>query len=93
MNRGELIRRVSQVSGYSQTVVSDIVNAFSETIISEVSKGEAVMIRGFGTFRTRIRKSKRIWDLNVPGGECILPEKTVPVFIPSGYFSERVSKE
>jgi esterase/lipase superfamily enzyme/nucleoid DNA-binding protein len=53
MNRQELIREISRVTGLSQRVVSLVLDALLETIMKTVARGHKVSIRGLGTFEVQ----------------------------------------
>ena len=58
MNRSELIAQlVERHPEMEPQEVVDIVNAVFEVIISELSEGKRVELRGFGVFSTRLRKA------------------------------------
>ena len=50
MTKEELIKAVAEKSGLSTTDVQSVINAFTEQIKKQLSKGEKVDISGFGTF-------------------------------------------
>ena len=59
MNKAELIEAISKkVSGVSKKAVGDMVDAFTDTVQSNLKKGAKVTLVGFGTFSTGKRSSR-----------------------------------
>ncbi len=54
VNEKELGELVAMRGGFSRGVVEGVLTAVSEVIESELSKGQSVTIRGFGTFQTAL---------------------------------------
>jgi integration host factor subunit beta len=56
-----------------------------------LANGEHIEIRGFGTFRTRKRKTRMA--RNPRTGDAVkVPSRTVPVFKPSKHLQSKVSR-
>lgn len=55
MNKGELLKTLSEKTGQSQCSVNDVLNAFVETTVEAVrDKGEQVTLVGLGTFKQKV---------------------------------------
>ena len=65
------------------------VEAILTAIKDGLERGEAIEIRGFGTFRVRHRKSRKGQNPNT-GQTVVIPPRRVPVFQPSKLLSDRV---
>ena len=88
MTRADLVERVTDKlkekygSAITKKDVSEIVNVFLESMIEALKGGHNIEIRGFGSFKTKIRK--RRLARNPRTGEPVeVPPKSVPVFKPS----------
>lgn len=91
MNRRDFWIRYSKEMGFSQAVsrpICDSVFALLEKCIVEEDK---VCISGFGTFKKKTKKARRVGNLNGEG--CIeIPEKEVIVFEPAYNFGSSVEE-
>ncbi|MCR1904188.1 HU family DNA-binding protein [Lactobacillus taiwanensis] len=47
----DLIKDISSVSGYKQTVVKDVINTYNQLIEDNLAMGNSVVIRNLGTFK------------------------------------------
>lgn len=88
MTRADLVERVTDAlkakygSAITKKEVTEIVNAFLETMIEALQEGNNIEIRGFGSFKTKVRKARMA--RNPRTGEPVhVPPKSVPVFKPS----------
>lgn len=79
MNKTELVAIIAENLDQKKSVVEDVLNQFTEIVGDCLSKGEKVVVSGFGTFevRTRVERSGR----NPRNGETIsIPEQKTPAF-------------
>lgn len=91
MTKQEVAAKVAEKAEISQHQAMKAVEAFMETIAKSVSDGAVVTLRGFGTFKTVVRKAKKARDIS--RGETItLPASKKPVFKPSKEFVIRSRK-
>lgn len=56
MNMTEVIKAVSLKSNITQKVCKQVIEAFEDVVIDNVTKGRRVIIRSFGAFYHRDRK-------------------------------------
>lgn len=63
MYKTELIRRVAKGTRLSQRVVSDALAESLAVITLALSRGEPVILPGFGTFYTKQRKEGQVLDI------------------------------
>lgn len=85
MTKQEVAAKVAEKAEISQYQAMKAVEAFMETVADSVSDGAVVTLRGFGTFKTVVRKAKKARDIS--RGETItLPASKKPVFKPSKEF-------
>lgn len=88
----DIVARVAREAGYSQHTVATIVDTLLEDIINEMSNGNNVHFRGFGTFQLDSRKPKvgRNPHTNEPVN---IPARIFPKFKPSELMKSAVIKE
>lgn len=80
MTKNDLIEKVSKKSNLTKRAAADSVNATFSYIKDSLTRGEKVVITGFGTFVIRSRAARR--GRNPQTGEVIqIPTKKTPGFI------------
>ena len=60
MTQTELIKKISARFFLTQPEEKEIIKYVIEQITTELQKGERVYLRGFGSFKTVTRKSKKV---------------------------------
>lgn len=58
MNRQELVQKIAQQTGQTQTAVSEVLNSFASTVQDAVAAGDKVVLVGFGTFEVTDRAAR-----------------------------------
>ena len=89
MTRASIIKEIADKTGLEKVVAATMVEAFMDSIIETMEKGNNVYLRGFGTFVviTRARKPGR----NITAGTgVIIPAHCKPTFKPAKSFCIRV---
>ena len=88
-NKAQTINALAKSTELSKVDAEKILNAWSDFVIASLKNGDAVMLKGFGTFITRNQSARKI---NHPGtGEIVdVPAKRVPVFRPSRIMKNEV---
>lgn len=89
MNRVELIEAIIEKTGVSKKDATAALSAFIDTITSAVSKGDRVILTGFGTFEPR-KKNARVCRNPLTGESVNVPAKTVPAFSAGRTFKNAV---
>jgi DNA-binding protein HU-beta len=90
MNKAELIQALSDKSGLSKVDTEKTLNAFIETVMDTVAKGEDVALVGFGTFKLAHRAARE--GRNPATGESLHIEASVlPKFAPGAPFKNKVN--
>lgn len=82
MNKTELIKRIAENSGISLIKARAVVNAFCDTIISNIAEGESVQLQRFGRWTMKTSPSRRAYNISTQRIETI-PSKRRVVFMPS----------
>lgn len=90
MNKGELIKKVSQESGLSYVAAKRAVDAALRTIKEELYVGNSVKIAGFGVFKSKNRNQREAVNLNT-GERMNVPPRRLPVFDPSPILKDYIS--
>ena len=90
LNRAELANEVSAKTGLSKKEAADAVNAVFDTVIEAVCRGERVSIKGFGTFESKVKKSRKARN-PITKEEIEISETVVPVFKSGEKFRNSVS--
>lgn len=80
MNRQELINAVAEITGQTKQQTSNAVNAILHSITGALSKGERVMLVGFGTFERRNRKARSGVNPQNPRQKLTIAAAKVPAF-------------
>ena len=89
MTKAELINSIAIQTGYDQVTISQVVESFMATVKKNIIKGEAVYLRGFGTFGTKTRAKKVARNISKQTS-IVVPEHRVPSFKPSSFFADAV---
>ncbi|MGH9452598.1 MAG: HU family DNA-binding protein [Terriglobia bacterium] len=82
MTKADLIDGISRTTDMSRKDAEIIVETVFEGIVKALRADEKIEIRGFGSFRTRSRKS-RIGRNPKTGARVEVPAKRIPYFKPS----------
>jgi integration host factor subunit beta len=81
MTKADLVEKIATQVDLSKKNSEIVVNTVFRSIINALASGDKVELRGFGSFRTRARKS-RIGRNPKTGDRVEVPEKKVPFFKP-----------
>jgi DNA-binding protein HU-beta len=91
MTKADIINEIADKTNYDKQEISNVVEAFMKSLRNNMSKGENVYLRGFGSFvvKRRAEKTGRIISKNTT---VIIPAHNVPSFKPAKVFIEKVKK-
>lgn len=91
MTKADLVEKVAEKTGLTRTDVAVIVDNFLATIKKSLETGHNIEIRGFGTFKIKLRKARKA--RNPRTGDVVpVPDRKVPVFKPSNEFKNLITK-
>ncbi len=92
MTKDELSKTIQNKTGIDKNTVKHIVEAALVTIKDSLTDGEAVYLRGFGTFHIKYRATKtgRVISEN---RTIIIPARNTPAFKPAKEFLKQVKAE
>ncbi|MCA9309813.1 MAG: HU family DNA-binding protein [Phycisphaerales bacterium] len=92
MNKRQLIEAVARELATTKTAASTYVDAVLHQIVEGIREEDKVAISGFGTFRRRSRKSRRI--INPSSGDMMTLPRTMSVgFTPSQVLKDAITGE
>lgn len=92
MNKAELVANIAEQTGFTKKDTEISLNAFMETVKSELVKGEKVQLVGFGTFEVRNRKARKGRNPRNPEQTIEIPASKAPVFKAGKSLKEAVNK-
>ncbi|MBC7194642.1 MAG: HU family DNA-binding protein [Caldisericia bacterium] len=79
MTKPEIVSAIAEKAGVTKKVAAATLEAFIETVMDALKKGEKVALVGFGTFEVRERKPRK--GINPQTRKPIqIPAKKVPAF-------------
>jgi len=91
MTKADIVCEVAKATGLTKIETKTIVDGVLSTIISAVSNGKRIELRGFGVFKHKGRKPRMA--RNPKTGEAVpLEKRFVPVFKPSPEFLKKVNE-
>ena len=89
MTKAQLVADISAKTGVEKYIVLQTVEAMMKIVKNNVSSGESVYLRGFGSFfpKRRAEKIGRIISKNLA---ITIPEHYIPGFKPAKSFANKV---
>ena len=90
MTKAEIVNEVSSATGLTKVEIETVLEGILQSISNALKRSERVDIRGFGSFKIKIRKAR---DARNPATQEIvsLKERFVPVFKVSNLLREDVN--
>lgn len=89
MTKAQIISQISEATGISKKETEIVVEGFISVIIECMRKNDAIEIRGFGTFKNKVRNPRMA--RNPKTGEIIeLKKRYIPFFKISKEFKKLV---
>lgn len=89
MTRKELATLVAKELKMQPNVVDAVIDGINYYIVKAVAEGDTVYMRGFGCYKSKIRKAKLGQNIK-RGGTVQIPARRVPVFKPYKPFLQQV---
>jgi len=93
MTKANLVKEVSQVTGFTQRDTAAVVNAFLEAISKTLAEGKNIEIRRFGRFKVKSRRARLARNPRSPQDTFQVPPRKVPIFQASNELKARVSQQ
>lgn len=91
MTKAEVVNQISEKTGIEKTTVLATVEELMTTVKDNMSNGENVYLRGFGSFIVKERAEKTGRNIS-KNTALIIPAHNIPAFKPARSFLERVKK-
>jgi DNA-binding protein HU-beta len=89
MTKSDVVSQIAQKTGIGREEVSQALEAFFKVVKNSLIDGEAIYVRGFGTFNIKKRAAKI--GRNISKNTAVnIPEQSIPTFKPAKVFVERV---
>jgi DNA-binding protein HU-beta len=89
MTKADIVSAISKNTGIDRASILAVVEGFMEEVMKSMNSGENVYLRGFGSFVVKKRAAKAARHIKNET-TIIIPERFVPTFKPSQYFSEKL---
>ncbi len=89
MTKADLVRVVSAETGIIRKDVALAIDAFLEAVKDSMKEGEHIEIRGFGTYKLKVRKA-RIGRNPKTERKVDVPARVVPTFKFSRAFKDEI---
>ena len=89
MTKAEIVNEITNKTGIEKVAVQVAVEAFMNTIKSNMVKGENIYLRGFGSF-INIKRAKKLGRNITKGISVSIPAHMIPKFKPSKEFASAV---
>ena len=89
MKKINLVRIVGRETGFTVREATAVINTFLEEVREAIKQGRTLEIRGFGTFKIKIKKAKTA--RNVKKNTTVqIPERAAPAFKFSRSFTTEI---
>lgn len=90
MNKAELIEQIAKDAGLTKVQANDVLNSFTNAVVSSLKKGENVTLVGFGTFSVSQRSARN--GRNPQTGEVIkIKARKLPKFKAGKDFAAKIA--
>ncbi len=91
MTKADLVKKISAETGIIRKDTATIVDTFLDAIKDSLQEGKHIEIRGFGTYKLKIRRPRM--GRNPKTEEPVpVPERVVPTFKFSRAFKDEISQ-
>jgi DNA-binding protein HU-beta len=89
VTKAEVISIISEKTGVDKAVTSITVESFFQTVKEQLASGEAIYVRGFGSFVNKKRAEKKARNISKKTTVTV-PAHYIPSFKPSREFVDEV---
>lgn len=91
MTKAEVVNEIAKRTGMDKADTLSCVEGFMAVVKESLENGEAVYLRGFGTFNIKTRAAKSARDI-LKNTTITVPEHSIPSFKPAKTFAVSVRK-
>lgn len=92
MTKNELVKLVSNKTNCTMENVHKVTDALLDAIKTSTAEGKTIFLRGFGTLKPVVRKSKK-GRVITENREIVIPAKKFPKFRPSDTYLELLNQK
>ncbi|MCS7149344.1 MAG: HU family DNA-binding protein [Caldimicrobium sp.] len=89
MNKADLVKKMAEMAGTTKANAEKLLDAFMDAVTEAVSKGDKVVLVGFGTFQV-VKRSARNGRNPRTGAPLKIPAKKVVKFSPGKKLEDAV---
>ena len=89
MTKAEIVNEIAKETGIQKETVSTVVEAVMESVKNSLAKGNAVYLRGFGSFIIKHRAEKAARNIT-KNTTMTIPAHNIPAFKPAKVFVNTV---
>ncbi|MFN3135776.1 MAG: HU family DNA-binding protein, partial [Candidatus Kryptonium sp.] len=90
MDKSEFLSLLSKRASISYEEARLFYDKFIVRFAKAIKSGQNVRISGFGEFKRKIRKGKRVFDPKT-GLEKVIPSKVIVGFLPAKIFADKIN--
>ena len=91
MTKADLVDEIADRTGLTKKDVAETVDEFLNAVGRALVAGKHIEIRGFGTFKVRVRKARMARNPKNPDQPVSVPARRVPVFKVSRQLKDKVA--
>ncbi len=95
IRKQDIVNSISSQTGLERKIVKQILEGFMAEIKEQMSSGNNIYLRGFGTFNI-VKKKEKIARKNFResgGTSIVVPSHFAPVFKPSKIFKNKIKNK
>lgn len=92
MTKAEIVNRISKETGIEKATTLAVVESFMSSVKDSLANGEAVYLRGFGSFIIKHRAEKTARNITAKTS-VVVPAHDIPAFKPCDDFEKMVLKK
>ena len=89
MTKADIVSEIAKNTGVEKVQVMAIVEAFMDSVKGSLEAGQAVYLRGFGSFIVKKRAQKVARNIS-KNTTITIPEHNIPAFKPAKSFAAKV---
>lgn len=91
MRKADIVKNIVKQTGLEKDSVQKVVDLFMRNVENAVVEGEAVYLRGFGSFIVKHRKAKKARNIS-QNISIEVPAHNIPAFKPAKSFVAKLDK-
>ena len=92
MTKEELAKEIASRTGVEKLLVNKTIESFMEIVKINMTKGQNIYLRSFGTFQVKKRAKKTARNIS-KNTTIIIPEHYIPAFKPAKEFTDKIKSK